>query len=270
MTALIRNNVQIAGPDDGPVLMFSHGFGTDQNMWGRILPYFTEKYRVVLFDHVGSGGSDKGAYDSGTYSSIGPYVMDLLEICDELDLRDVTLVGHSVGAMMAVEAACKDGGARLNRLVLLTASPSYLDHPEDGYIGGFTRHELDDLFVSLEANYLVWANSMAPVFMNNPASPELGTEIQGSFGRIKPMVGRDFARVAFLSDVRHLLGSVDVPALILQTTDDVVTPPHIGAYLLEKLPHGTLVTLAAKGHFPQASAPEETAGAILDYLQGPL
>lgn len=270
MTAIKRNNVRLYGPESGPVLMFAHGFGTDQSMWDRILPYFTDKYRIVLFDHVGSGGSDKAAYDSATYSSISPYVLDLLEICEELDLRHVTLVGHSVGAMMAIEAACKDAGERLRGLVLLTASPSYLDHPEDGYTGGFTQEELDDLFVSLEANYLVWANSMAPVFMNNPASPELGEEIQGSFGRIKPLVGRDFARVAFLSDVRHLLGAVSLPALILQTTDDVVTPPHIGTYLLEKMQQSTLRTLQAKGHFPQASAPAETAGAILDYLQGPL
>lgn len=274
MTVSARSNVQITGPEQGPVLMFAHGFGTDQKMWGKVLPYFTDTYRVVLFDHVGSGGSDKGAYDAGKYSSIGPYVTDLLNICSELDLREVTLVGHSVGSMMAIEAAAREatatnenGGPRLSRLVLLTASPSYLDHPDDGYTGGFTSDELDELFESLDANYLVWANSMAPVFLNNPEAAELGAEIRGSFGRITPAVGRDFARVAFLSDVRHRLADVGIPVLILQTTDDVVTPAHIGDYLLERLPQGTLKTLAAKGHFPQASAPEETAAAILGYLQ---
>ncbi len=274
MTASARNNVQILGPETGPVLMFAHGFGTDQNMWGRVLPYFADKYRVVLFDHVGSGGSDAAAYNSEKYSSLDPYVADLLDICAELDLRDVTLVGHSVGSMMAVAAAAQeaarggsDGGPRLKRLVLLTASPSYLDYPEDGYTGGFTQEELDELFESLDANYLVWASSMAPVFMNHPESADLGAEITGSFGRITPGVGRDFARVAFLSDVRHLLADVVLPVLILQTTDDVVTPPHIGDYLLERLPNGTLETLGAKGHFPQASAPEETAAAILGYLK---
>ena len=107
--------------------------------------------------------------------------------------------------MMAVSAAARDEESRFGRLVLVTASPSYLDHPEDGYVGGFTRQDIDDVFESLDANYVVWAESMAPVYMNTPHAPELDHEIQGSFGRISPRVARDFARVAFLSDVRHLL-----------------------------------------------------------------
>jgi len=265
--AAARNNVQVYGPEDGPVLVFAHGFGTDQSMWGKILPRFTDRYRVVLLDHVGSGGSDQSAYDSATYSTLDAYVDDLMELCGELDLQDVTLIGHSVGSMMAVSAAARDAGRRFGRLVLVTASPSYLDHPEDGYVGGFTRQDIDDVFESLDANYVVWAESMAPVYMNTPHAPELEHEIQGSFGRISPRVARDFARVAFLSDVRHLLGEVTIPVLVLQSTDDVVTPDHVGTYLHKALPNSTLVRLAATGHFPQSSAPEETSAAILEFLK---
>lgn len=267
--ATARNNVHVYGPEAGPVLVFVHGFGTDQSMWGRILPWFTDRYRVVLLDHVGSGGSDQTAYDSGTYSGLDAYVDDLMELCAELGLEDATLIGHSVGSMMAVSAASRDQGSRFRRLVLLTASPSYLDHPEDGYLGGFSREDLDDVFESLDANYLVWAEQMAPVYMNAPHAPDLDREIQGSFGRISPRIARDFARVAFLSDVRHLLSGVTIPVLVLQSTDDVVTPDHVGTYLHRELPAGTLVRLAATGHFPQSSAPEETATAILEYLKQP-
>ena len=265
--AAARNNVQMFGPEDGPALVFAHGFGTDQSMWGKILPRFTDRYRVVLLDHVGSGGSDQSAYDSATYSTLDAYVDDLMELCGELDLQDVTLIGHSVGSMMAISAAARDTGRRFGRLVLVTASPSYLDHPEDGYVGGFTRQDIDDVFESLDANYVVWAESMAPVYMNTPHAPELEHEIQGSFGRISPRVARDFARVAFLSDVRHLLGEVTIPVLVLQSTDDVVTPDHVGTYLHKALTNSTLVRLAATGHFPQSSAPEETSVAILEYLK---
>ena len=190
-----------------------------------------------------------------------------MDVCAELGLEDATLIGHSVGAMMAVSAAVRDDGRRFGRLILLTASPATCDHPEDGYVGGFTRQDLDDVFESLDANYVVWAESMAPVYMNTPHAPELEHEIQGSFGRISPRVARDFARVAFLSDVRHLLADVTLPVLVLQSTDDVVTPDHVGTYLHEELPAGTLVRLAATGHFPQSSAPEETATAILEFLE---
>ena len=265
--AAARNNVQVYGPEDGPVIVFAHGFGTDQSMWGKILPWFTDRYRVVLLDHVGSGGSDQSAYDSATYSNLDAYVDDLMELCSELDLQDATLIGHSVGSMMAVSAAARDEESRFGRLVLVTASPSYLDHPEDGYVGGFTRQDIDDVFESLDANYVVWAESMAPVYMNTPHAPELDHEIQGSFGRISPRVARDFARVAFLSDVRHLLAEVTIPVLVLQSTDDVVTPDHVGTYLHRALANSTLVRLAATGHFPQSSAPAETSAAILEYLK---
>ena len=265
--AAARNNVQAYGPEDGPVLVFAHGFGTDQTMWHKVLPWFTDRYRVVLLDHVGSGGSDQSAYDSDTYSKLDAYVDDLLEVCAELGLEDATLIGHSVGSMMAVSAAVRDESHRFGRLVLVTASPSYLDHTEDGYAGGFTRRDIDDVFESLDANYVVWAESLAPVYMNTPHAPDLDHEIHGSFGRISPRVARDFARVAFLSDVRHLLADVTVPVLVLQSSDDVVTPDHVGTYLHAKLPDATLVRLAATGHFPQSSAPEETAAAILEFLK---
>ncbi len=265
--AAVRNNVQVHGPPDGPVLVFVHGFGTDQTMWARMLPWFTDRYRVVLLDHAGSGGSDPSAYDSATYSHLDAYVDDLMAVCRELDLEEVTLIGHSVGSMMAVSTAARDEECRFARLVLLTASPSYLDHPEDGYVGGFTREDIDDVFESLDANYVVWAESMAPVYMNTPQAPELDQEIRGSFGRISPRVARGFARVAFLSDVRHLLGEVSIPVLVLQSTDDVVTPDHVGTYLHRALAGSTLIRLAATGHFPQSSAPEETSAAILEFLK---
>ena len=259
-----RNNITEHGTADGPVLVFAHGFGTDQGMYHRILPSFTDRYRVVLYDHVGSGQSDPAAYDAARYGSIEAYRDDLLEICDGLDLRDVTVVGHSVGAMMAISAAAVDS-SRLTALVLMAASPSYMDRA-DGYDGGFSREDLDELFASLDANYLVWAARMAPVFMGAPQLPALGAELEAKFQRTNPQIARQFARVAFLTDVRHLLADVPVPALILQCQDDVVAPVHIGAYLHERLRRSTLVNMTARGHFPQVSAPGETADAMLAFL----
>lgn len=260
-----RNNVRILGNSAGPVVMFGHGFGCDQGMWRRVLPYFTPHYRVVLFDHVGAGGSDKGAYTPAKYATLHGYVQDLLEICAELDLRDVTFVGHSVSAMMAVAAAA-EAPERFANLVLLASSPSYMDRPEDGYSGGFSAADIDDLLVSLDANYLVWAAAMAPMIMGNPDSPELHNELEGSFCRLDPAVARDFARVSFRSDVREQLAEVKVPSLILQCSDDLLAPPHIGAYTQERMPDATLVQLRATGHLPHVSAPAETAEAILSYL----
>ena len=52
-----RYNVLVSGRPDGQPMMFAHGFGCDQHMWRRVAPRFEDEFRVVLFDHVGAGGS---------------------------------------------------------------------------------------------------------------------------------------------------------------------------------------------------------------------
>lgn len=265
-TVAERNNVTTAGPADGPVMLFAHGFGCDQDMWRRVLPAFVKDYRVVLFDHVGAGRSDLAAYDRDKYASLDGYAQDILEICAEMDLRDVVLVGHSVSAMMAVVAAAAEP-SRFSRLVLVAPSPSYIDDPSTGYVGGFSRADIDDLLASLDSNYFAWAAAMAPMVMGNPDSPELGTELAGSFCQTNPDIAHHFARTTFLSDTRPLLPQVTTPALILQCSDDLLAPVEVGQYVHEQLTGSTLVQLAATGHCPHVSAPEETAAAIVRYLQ---
>jgi sigma-B regulation protein RsbQ len=75
---LVRNNVTISGNVDGPVLVFAHGFGCSKAAWNLVAPSFEDAYRVVLFDHVGAGGSDLAAYDRSKYDSLEGYAADLL------------------------------------------------------------------------------------------------------------------------------------------------------------------------------------------------
>ena len=110
------------------------------------------------------------AWDPKRYAALQGYADDILGIVGELDLRDVTFVGHSVAAMMGVLAVATDP-SRFARLVLLTPSPCYLDQGD--YRGGFSRTDIDDLLDSLESNYLGWSRSMAPVIMGTPDQPEL-------------------------------------------------------------------------------------------------
>lgn len=263
-----RNSVTTIGNPGGPVVMFVHGFGCDQGMWSRIVPYFADAYRIVLFDHVGAGHSDPAAYESGKYSSLGGYAEDLLELCDALNLEDVTLIAHSVGSMMAVTAAGLEP-RRFKRLILLAPSPCYIDEPSSGYVGGFSAQDIDELLSSMDNNYFAWAAAIAPMVMGTPDRPQLGLELAGSFCQTSPGPARDFARVTFLSDSRDLLAAVTVPTLVLQCSDDALAPVEVGRYLSMRIPDCALVQLQATGHCPHVSAPVETATEILAYLQGP-
>ncbi|MET0459408.1 MAG: alpha/beta hydrolase, partial [Ilumatobacteraceae bacterium] len=213
MGVLERNCVRTSGPAGAQPIVFAHGFGCDQHMWRAVAPAFADDFFVVLFDHVGAGGSDLDAYDPDRYSSLDGYATDVLEIVAALDLEDVIFVGHSVSAMIGALAVNREPG-RFAKLVMVGPSPRYVD--DGSYVGGFTAADIDELLDSLDSNYLGWSQAMAPIIMGNDDRPELGAELTSSFCRTDPEIARRFARVTFLSDNRADLARVAVPTLVLQ------------------------------------------------------
>jgi sigma-B regulation protein RsbQ len=83
----------------------------------------------------------------------------VLDLCHELQLRDVVFVGHSVSAMIGVLASRREPEL-FSRLVLVGPSPRYID--DDGSRGGFSAEDIDELLDRLDSNYLGWSSAMAP------------------------------------------------------------------------------------------------------------
>jgi sigma-B regulation protein RsbQ len=232
-------------------------------MWRLVAPAFEADHRVILFDHVGAGGSDLSAYDVARHGSLDGYTDDVLELCRELDVSDAVFVGHSVSAMIGVLAAIREP-ERIGKLVLVGPSPCYVD--DERYVGGFSREDIDELLESLDSNFLGWSSAMAPVIMGNPDRPELGEELTNSFCRTDPEIAAQFARVTFLSDNRGDLAGVRVPTLVLQCSDDAIAPPSVGEYVHREISGSTLVLLDATGHCPNLSAPDQTVAAIRAFV----
>jgi sigma-B regulation protein RsbQ len=264
VTAASRLNVRVSGRPDGQPVVFAHGFGCDQHMWRFVAPAFEDRFRVVLFDQIGAGGSDPLAFDPERYATLGGYAQDVLDICHELELHDVVLVGHSVAAMVAVLAEIAEPDL-FDKLVLVSPSPRYID--DASYVGGFTGPDIQELLDYLDSNYLGWSATMAPVIMGRPDRPDLGAELTESFCRMDPVVARHWARVTFLSDSRADLPRVSTPTLVLQCRSDVIAPPQVGEYVRDAIPGSRLVLLDAVGHCPNLSAPEDTTRAIADFVR---
>ena len=269
-SVLTRNCVTVGGVPSARPMVFAHGFGCDQVMWRFVAPDFEVDHRVVLFDHVGAGRSDLRAYVPEKYASLRGYAQDIVEICHELELSDVVLVGHSVSAMIGVlalqEAASQGTPKMFGALVMIGPSPRYVD--DGDYVGGFSRSDIAGLLDSLDSNHLGWSAQMAPVIMGNADRPELAEELTNSFCRTDPDIARQFARVTFLSDNRADLADVAVPTLVLQCSEDVIAPLAVGEYTHRQIPNSKLVVLKATGHCPNLSAPEETTAAIRAFLTG--
>jgi sigma-B regulation protein RsbQ len=263
LSALIRNNVHVTG-NGKRAIVFAHGFGCDQNMWRFVAPAFERDFQTVLFDHVGAGGSDLSAYDPCKYTTLDGYAEDVVEIARELDLDEgAVFVGHSVSAMIGVLASLK-APELFENLVLVGPSARYID--DDDYTGGFKENQIAELLDFLADNHMGWSRAMAPAIMGNPDRPELAEELTNSFCRTDPDIAKAFARVTFTSDNRADLPKVKARTLILQCSEDVIAPAEVGEYVHRHVRRSEIKYLAATGHCPNLSAPQETISAIRAFV----
>jgi sigma-B regulation protein RsbQ len=228
---------------------------------------FRAWFRVVLYDHVGSGLSDWTAYDRKKYDSLQGYADDLIEIAEEFANGQVVFIGHSVSAMIGTLAHIKVP-AIFSSHIMVGPSPCYINDRE--YIGGFEKEDIISLLETLESNYLGWSSTMAPAIMGSPGQPELSEELTNSFCRSDPEIAKHFAKVTFLSDHREDLPKLDAPTLILQCTEDIIAPIAVGEYMNRVLPRSTLRLIDNVGHCPHLSAPDASVRAMEDFLRSPV
>jgi sigma-B regulation protein RsbQ len=261
---LERHRVRVSGHGHR-ALLFAHGLGFDQRAWRRVAPAFEATHRVVVFDHAGCSAEAAQSYDETRHGSLHGYAQDLLDICDALGLERVSVVGHSVGGMISLLASLAQP-ERFERLVLLTASPCYMNLP--GYDGGFDRADLEGVLDMMERSMLGWAQFMAPMALNDPTQPQLLREVESSFAGSDPYTTQRLARLVFLGDHRALMPQVRAPALVVQCTGDVVVPVNVGHWLHGQLHGSALALLETAGHCPQLSQAQRTIGLISDYLNG--
>ena len=263
LDVLARNNVRVSGRDDGRPMVFAHGFGCDQNMWRFVAPAFEADHRVVLFDHVGAGGSDLNAYDPVRYGTLSGYADDVIEICRALDLSDAVFVGHSVSSMIGVLAAAKAPEC-FGALVLVGPSPRYID--DEGYVGGFTRADIDELLESMECELprLVERDGARDHGQPGPAGARCGADRE----LLPHRPGDRRAVRAGDVHVRQPRRSRD------RQRPDARTPVQRrrdrarrgGGVRAPRDPGSIYRHLAATGHCPNLSAPEETIEAIRAFL----
>ncbi len=129
---LKRNAVNVLG-NGTKTLVLAHGFGCDQTMWRFLTPQLLDQFKIVLFDYVGCGRSDPKAFRLQRYKILDGYAQDIIDVCEELELRDVTLVGHSVSSMTGMIAAIEAPGL-ISKLAMVCGSACKID-PLVGVIG---------------------------------------------------------------------------------------------------------------------------------------
>lgn len=262
MSLRFRNNVNVYG-SGANTMVFAHGFGCDQTMWRFLAPYLEDRYRVIVYDLVGMGGSDLAAYDRDKYRTLHGHAADLLEIIDAYACGEVVFVGHSVSAMIGLLATIA-APWRFAAQVMVSPSACYVN--DGDYVGGFNLDDMEGLLNVMDADFLGWSFKVAPMVMGTPQRPELTRELIRSFVRNDMAIAKHFARVTFLADHRADLAQSTVPALILHCSDDLLVPHEAGRYLHGALPNSIFHVIDNVGHCPHLSAADASYAAIDAFL----
>ena len=115
----------VQGDPKGPVVVLLHGAGDSWHSWELVLPHLPKTFRTYAVTLRGHGLSDHPAkgYARADFAS------DITSLLRLLDLRNVTLVGHSLGSFVAQVVASNDTEGRLSRLVLIGSGPGRASDP---------------------------------------------------------------------------------------------------------------------------------------------
>lgn len=245
--------------------MFGHSFGLDQTSWRHIVPAFEAHYRVITFDYVGSGQSDRTAYSEDRYATLDGYAQDVLDILGALDIERCVFVGASISGMIGLIASLR-APTRISQLIMIGSSSCYIDDPPS-YRGGFSNQDIASLLELLDQNFVGWAANMASTAIKEP---DIAIELERGICAIDPRVARAFASAAFYCDLRAQLPLCKQPVLVVQCEHDDIVPDSAAEYLAKHLPHGRYKLLRASSHCPQLTHPAELRRLISEFLNSRL
>ncbi|KAJ1687944.1 hypothetical protein LUZ63_019334 [Rhynchospora breviuscula] len=244
----LYKNTKIIGNGEQTIVL-SHGFGASQIIWDDMVPFLQERYRVVLFDwELSNKNVDSSKY---TFEILSEALISLL---DELEVRKVIYVGHSMAAMFGCIASIQRPDLFIH-LVLVGASPRYLN--SDDYEGGFERADVELMLSQITLDFHAWAQVVVALItgIDDPASIE---KLSRSFLAMRPEVAYSLASDIFLKDRREVLKKVETPCTIIATSKDFAVPVSVGQYIQSKIKgETTLEIIDTEGHCPQMTAPEK-------------
>ncbi|MEJ7626646.1 MAG: alpha/beta hydrolase [Ferruginibacter sp.] len=209
----------------GKPVVFIHGWPLSGSMWEYQVTQLTQKgLRCITYDRRGFGRSEKpfGKYDYNTLAG------DLKALLDELDINDVTLVGFSMGGGEIAKYFSLYGGARISKVVLISAVVPYMlktaDNPE-----GVPQEEFDKMAKVMQEDRPAFMEKFNKDFFgvsltNHPVSDAF---LQNSLTRVmeaSPIATLECAKSFSSTDFRNDVTKINVPTLIIHGDKDKTVP----------------------------------------------
>jgi pimeloyl-ACP methyl ester carboxylesterase len=227
----------------GKPVLFCHPWGLNSEIWEYQLVELSEQgVRCIAYDRRGHGRSD----DPGRGYDYETLAGDLAAVIDQLDLRDVTLVGYSMGSGEAVHYISRHGRDRIARLVLVSPVAPFRED----------RSMFDGIVAGLRKDRPAFLAGGVPFFLGKDSgtSPPMTQWILDQFLSASPKAAIECTRSIAGNDHRALLGKLQLPVLIIQGDHDEVSPLELSGRKLkgaisgcelkvyEGAPHGVALT----------------------------
>lgn len=264
ISAIKKYNINILGnPNSKETLVFAHGFGGNQEVWRFIIPTFQEKYRIILFDLPGSLKSNRLEFNIDSHHKLRDFISSFIDIFEELNLKEITLVAHSVSCMISTLVAIKRPEL-IKKIVFISASPRYLDDKD--YIGGLTKSEAGEMLLEMNDNYLDWVTTNAEIILGDSTKKNLLNEFIQSLLNLPPDNALSLFSIIIFYDCREEMSKLPIPVLIIQPEDDHFVPVQVGHYLSKVIKNSQFRLIPTKGHLPHFTEPELITSLISNYL----
>ncbi len=237
-TITTKQGVEIFYKDwgKGQPVVFSHGWPLTGDAWDAQMVYLLEKgYRVIAHDRRGHGRSSQ-TFENNTMDG---FADDLAELIEQLDLKNVVLVGHSTGGGEVTRYVGRHGTGRVAKVVLLGAVPPLM-LKTDKNPGGLPMEVFDGIRKGTFDNRAqFFKDIVVPFYGYNRDGATLSEGIRDSFwlqgmmGGIKAQLDsiKAFSETDFTDDLKK----IDVPTLIVHGDDDQIVPIGASALLSAKL-----------------------------------
>jgi aminoacrylate hydrolase len=246
------------GPADGPPVLLSPGLGGSGAYWTPNLAALSEQYRVILYDHRGTGRSDRALQPD---LEVDDMADDLLALLDGLGLDRVRLVGHAAGGLIGLAIALGNP----ERLVSLVVVNGFA-RPDPHFVRcmetrlALLEHSGVVPFVRAQPLFLYPARWIAEHWDRLEAA-EAGhiAEFQGA--------ANVEARIAALArfDIEDRLAEIETPVLLIAAEDDMLVPDLCSEQLERGLPHARLERMRG-GHACNVTAPDEFNRHLLEFM----
>lgn len=262
----VRIFVEDTNSDSEHVILFIHGWPLNHNMWEYQVEYLMGLgYRCVAVDLRGYGRSDRpfDGYDYDTMAS------DIKQVIDAMKLKNITLIGHSMGSAIAIRYMAKYQGHNVSKLCLLaSAAPSFV-RTKDWYYG-FTDTQIEEL-IKLTYNdrpsAITKIRNMTFYRYATPSTDEWFNLIclqASGWATTKSLIA--FFEERLFDD----LDKIKVPTLILHGVHDEICPYYFATYLNDHINDSILLKLYQSGHAAFFEEKELISDAINKFIQGHL